>query len=102
MTSKQNDLDQLRSAEDIAIDVLAWLAGEPDLMARFLALTGLTADTLRRASTDPAFFGGLLDFLMDHEPTLLAYCAARDRRPEDVARAHRVLAGPPGLDTNDL
>ncbi len=84
------------------MDVLTWLADEPDMMGRFLALTGMTADTLRRSAREPGFHLALLDFLMDHEPTLIAYCEATHTAPEDIVRAHRALSGPPGLDTNSF
>ncbi|MGG7518056.1 DUF3572 domain-containing protein [Allorhizobium undicola] len=87
-------------AEKLAIAVLAWLAGEPDMMGRFLALTGVEPQQLRSAMTQPAFLGGLLDFLMQHEPSLLAFCAASDTKPESVmaAWAHYVK---PGLDSGE-
>jgi hypothetical protein len=103
MPTKQNDRADLDAGgEAVAIDVLTWLAGEPEMMGRFLALTGLTADGLRRAAGEPGFFAGLLDFVMGHEPTLIAFCDATSTPPERVQRAHRLLSGPPGLDTNSL
>lgn len=103
MKPKQNDSAELgNTAEATAIDVLTWLAGEPELMGRFLSLTGMTVATLRESSTSPGFFAAILDFLMNHEPTLIAYCEATGTPPETIVRAHRALSGPPGLDTNNL
>jgi hypothetical protein len=82
------------AAEETAVSVLGWLAGEPDLLSRFLALTGIRTDQLRRAADEPDFLAGLLDFLMEHEPTLMAYCAATGSKPEDVAGAARVFSRP--------
>ncbi len=82
------------SADETAVAVFTWLAGEPDLMSRFLALSGVEANALRHAVNDPGFLAGLLDFLMNHEPTLMAFCAATDTKPEDVVRAHRHFSGP--------
>ncbi|MBW3098906.1 DUF3572 domain-containing protein [Pseudohoeflea coraliihabitans] len=79
--------------QEIAISVLAWLADEPDLLGRFLDLSGLTTDTMRQAAREPGFMAGVLHFLMAHEPTLMQYCAASGTRPESVALAHRALAG---------
>jgi hypothetical protein len=36
----------MADAEETAIAVLVWLAGEPELMGRFLALTGLEASAI--------------------------------------------------------
>lgn len=76
----------------LAIAILTWLAREPEMMGRFLSLSGLTADGLRQASREPGFFPGLIAFLANHEPTLLAFCEATDTQPETVAAAARRLA----------
>lgn len=97
--SAQSKLDRA-AARDVATDVLTWLAGEPDLIARFLSLTGLTVDTLRQSAASDGFHLALLDFLMGHEPTLIQFCEATGTPPERIGDAHRALAGRPGLDTN--
>ena len=84
----------MTSPDDIAIAILGWLAGEPDLLGRFMAITGADTTTLRSMAGDPGFMAGLVDFLMSHEPTLLAFCAATDIKPEEVVRAHQMLSGP--------
>jgi hypothetical protein len=84
----------LTRAEETAIAVLTWLANEPELLGRFLALTGTDASSLRHAAADPGFLAGVVDFLIGHEPTLLSFCAATGTPPEDVVRAHMVLSGP--------
>jgi hypothetical protein len=103
LPSKQNDSHKVSPLpEETAVSVLVWMAEEPEMMGRFLALTGLTADSLRRAAGEPGFHLGVLDFLMGHEPTLLQFCAATGTRPETVMRAHAALDGPPGLGTSDF
>lgn len=88
----------MKSADEIAIDILAWLAGEPELLSRFLALTGTEPGALRTAITEPGFLGGLIAFLMDHEPTLLAFCEATCTAPQDVVSAHMALSGHSGFE----
>jgi hypothetical protein len=83
----------MADAEETAIAVLVWLAGEPELMGRFLALTGLEASNLRDAAQEPGFLGGVLGFLMNHEPTLMDFCAATGTKPETVTRAFQALGG---------
>lgn len=78
--------------QDIAISVLTWLAGEPDLLGRFLALSGLEASGLRQAAQEPGFMAGVLNFLMGHEPTLMQFCQATGTEPEHVSRAFKVLS----------
>ena len=81
-------------AEETAIAVLGWLAGEPDMLGRFLALSGTRPDQLRQSVGDPAFMAGMFDFLMAHEPSLLAFCAATGTEPEAVVRASHHYTGP--------
>jgi len=82
--------------QETAIAVLGWLANEPDMFGRFLARTGVEPAQVRNAINDPAFLAGMLDFLMAHEPTLLAFCAASNIPPETVAAASAHFS-PPGL-----
>lgn len=79
--------------QEIAIAVLGWLANEPDMFGRFLALTGMEPTQLRHAVNEPSFLGGLLDFLMNHEPSLMAFCAASDTPPEAVMAASAHFSG---------
>ena len=81
-------------AEEVAGTVLGWLAGEPDMLSRFLALSGMQAQQLRDAVDDPQFLAGMIDFLMAHEPTLMAFCEATDTKPEAVAAASHYYSGP--------
>lgn len=81
-------------AEEIAGTVLGWLAGEPDMLGRFLALSGVQPQHLRGAVQDPQFLAGMIDFLMSHEPTLLAFCEATGTKPEDVAAAAHYYTKP--------
>ena len=83
-------------AETTAVAVLSWLAGEPELLSRFLALTGVDPSDLRAAAASRGFLAGLVEFLMGHEPTLMAFCAATGTKPEAVVRAHARLGGAHG------
>ena len=80
-------------AERVAIAALAYLAGDEELMGRFLAVTGLEASGLRAAAADPGFLAGVLDFLLGHEPDAVAFAAEHSLPPEDVMRARATLAG---------
>ncbi len=61
-------------AQAVAIDALGFLAADQELLERFLDLTGLRADEIRVAATQPGFLVGVLDFVLAHEPTLIAFC----------------------------
>ncbi|MBB4066704.1 DUF3572 domain-containing protein [Gellertiella hungarica] len=90
-------IDKVDPAE-LAVAILGWLANEPDMLSRFLALSGLGPHDLRPAMADPGFHAGLLDFIMQHEPTLVAFAAASGYTPEQIADAWHRISGP-GLDS---
>ena len=61
-------------AEILALEALAWLAGRPEDIGRFLNISGLEAADLRCAAGHPELLGSLLDFLLMNEPLLLDFC----------------------------
>lgn len=80
-------------AEALAIEALIWLTQEPELMSRFLTLTGIDASAIRDAAREPGFLGGILQFLLAHEPTLMRFCEATQNEPSSIAFAARELPG---------
>jgi hypothetical protein len=80
-------------AEAIAIGALGHIAADPDTLGRFLALTGLGPETLRRAAADPAFLARVLDYVAEDEKLLLAYASASGHAPESILAAHHALGG---------
>ena len=75
----------------LAIDILAFLAGRPEALARFLSLVGIGPATLRTAASDPAFLAGVVDHLLGNEALLLDYAQHAGVPPETIARARRAL-----------
>jgi hypothetical protein len=88
------------SPQDTAVAVLGWLASEPEMFGRFLALTGVEPSQVRGLINDSGFLAGMLDFLMQHEPTLMAFCEASGTSPEAVAAASAHFS-PPGLSSGE-
>lgn len=78
-------------AEAIAIQALSFIASDPELLPRFLAITGIEAPQVRQAAREPGFLAGVLQFLLAHEPTLMAFSEANSLAPREVAAAHRAL-----------
>jgi hypothetical protein len=70
---------------------LAYIAGDGDLLDRFLALSGLDLEGLKARAQDPTLLGAVLDFLLAHEPDLLAFAADSQIKPESVAQARQKL-----------
>ena len=91
MNSNRSKSHNQLETETLSADILGWIAADETQMSRFLALYGLTADTLQQAAAEPGFHAGVLGFLMSHEPTLIAYCTDRDYSPERVAEIWQLL-----------
>jgi hypothetical protein len=80
-----------QSAEDIVASVLAFLASEPERLARFFILTGLRVDTIRAVSRTPGFAASVLDYVLADEKLLLAFASGAEIRPEELAHVRRNL-----------
>jgi hypothetical protein len=80
-------------AETIAITALGFIAGDAELLPRFLAITGIETTTIREAAREPGFLAGVLDFLLAHEPSLIRFATETRTDPALVAEARRMLAG---------
>lgn len=82
-------------AEAMAVAALAFLAAEPERLARFLALAGIAGADIRRAAREPGFLAAVMEHLMGDEALLLAFAGEQDVKPETVVRAaHALGAGP--------
>lgn len=81
------------AAETIALGALSFIVAEDDLRDRFLALSGMDSDSMRQRISDPVFLVSILDFLIAHEPDLIAFATAQDIAPDLVVKAWRQLGG---------
>jgi uncharacterized protein DUF3572 len=82
------------AAETLAVQAFTYLAGDPDRLGRFLALTGIGPERIRAAAAEPGFFAGVLDHIMSDEALLLGFADHAGIDPATVARARAVLGGP--------
>ncbi|MGN6467752.1 MAG: DUF3572 domain-containing protein [Rhizobiaceae bacterium] len=78
-------------AESIAISALGFIAGDAELLPRFLAITGIEATSIRQAAREPGFLAGVLDFLLAHEPSLMRFATETGTDPSLLAAARRDL-----------
>ena len=81
------------AASALAITALGYLAADPEHLGRFLALTGIGPDEIRKAAAEPGFLAGVLDYVAGDEALLRAVAAHADVAPEDVDKARQVLCG---------
>ena len=78
-------------AEEIAVAALGFVAADPALLARFLSITGIDPQAIRKAAGEPGFLAGVLQFVIAHEPTLIAFAENAAIDPASVAQAMRNL-----------
>ena len=81
------------AAETIAVQALAFLAGEPQRFARFLALTGIELDRFAPSADSPDFLAAVLSHLTSDESLLLIFAAETHLAPETIAPALAILQG---------
>lgn len=81
------------AALEMAITALAFIAGAPEELSRFLALAGIEPGAIRTAAREPGFLGGVLAYIAGNERTLLAFAAQAGIAPEEVEKARIVLTG---------
>jgi hypothetical protein len=92
--ARTSDRDEGRrqAAEEFAIAALGFIAGEPERLGRFLALTGIGPESIRAAARAPNFLLGVLDHVASEESLLLAFAEHAGIDPAEVARARDALA----------
>lgn len=79
-------------AEALALQALHYISAQPERISRFLALSGLEVQDLRRAAAAPEFLAGVLDHLISDEALLLEFAADAGIEPQRAAAAQRRLA----------
>jgi hypothetical protein len=90
---KSRSAQSREAAEALAIQVLAFIAEEPDRLGAFLAASGIGPDAIRDAAREPGFLAGVLDHMLGDESLLLAFADSAGLDPASIARARRAMAG---------
>jgi hypothetical protein len=80
------------SAKTVAIDALAFIAGDIERLSRFLALTGINPESVRDAAREPNFLLGVLDYLAGDDHLLRQFADQCEIAPEIVVKAREILA----------
>ena len=82
-----------QTAETVALQALAWLAGNEDLLPVFLNASGASVDDLREGALRPEFLGSVLDFLLMDDAWIIAFCTEAGLPYEAPMRARAGLPG---------
>ena len=89
--SDQPNPSPIEAHETMALQALAFLASDPQRLADFVALTGITPEDLRRRAGEHDLMLAALEQLLQDEAHLLMFCANAGIAPQDIARAHASL-----------
>lgn len=85
--------DAQNTAETLALQCLAWLVGNEELLPVFLGSTGASETDLREQAQDPTFLGAVLDFVMMDDAWVVAFCDTNDLAYDAPMRARTALPG---------
>lgn len=83
----------MQDAEVIALKALGFLASDEDRLGRFMGLTGLTPEAIRKGAREAAFLGGVLDHVLADQTLLLVFAEGEGVSPDVVVKARRKLPG---------
>ena len=78
-------------AETLALSALAVALTDERRAQRFLDLSGIDTEDLRRRAGEPVLLAALLRFLEAHEPDLIAVAGAIGVKPEELVAAREEL-----------
>jgi hypothetical protein len=77
----------------LALAALAATLGQERRAQRFLDLTGIGTDELRRRAAEPALLCALISFLEAHEPDLTSVSEELGVAPDKLVQARREIEG---------
>ncbi|WP_224815536.1 DUF3572 domain-containing protein [Hasllibacter sp. MH4015] len=80
-------------AEARALTVLAWLAGDEDLLPVFMNATGTSEADMRLRAGDPDFLAAMMEFLLMDDRWVLDASAATGIPAQDFAMIRAALPG---------
>ena len=78
-------------AETLALSALAATLTDERRARRFLDLSGIDTEDLRRRASEPSLLAALLRFLEAHEPDLIDVAEAIGVRPRELVAAREEL-----------
>ncbi len=78
-------------AETMALNMIAFLMADEERADGFFGTTGLSPDDLRAGVGQPAFLGGVMDYLLEREDLLVSFCEDNKIDPMQPMRIRQIL-----------
>lgn len=81
------------ASETLALNALAWLVSQDDLLPVFLGASGVSESDLKTRAQDPVFLASILDFMLMDDAWIIAFCDSAQIGYEAPMRARAYLPG---------
>lgn len=81
------------TAQTIALQALAWLVANEDLLPVFLGSTGASEADIRARAAEPDFLASVLDFIVMDDAWVIAFCDTQGIAYDQVVQAREILSG---------
>ena len=81
------------NAETFALNALAWIMGQDDMVGVFLGSTGASIDDLKNNAANPEFLGAVLDFVLMDDAWVIQLSQDMGTPADHVMQARAVLPG---------
>ncbi len=82
-----------QAAQTLALNVLSWLLGQDELIGAFLNASGAQPQDMAALAQTPMFQGAVLDFLMEDDSRIMAFCDAHSMPYTAIQTARAALPG---------
>ncbi len=84
---------QPEAAQVVALQALGWIAANDEVFPQFLAASGANLTDLRARAIDPVFLASVLDFLLQDDRWVIAFCDAEGQAYLAPQAARAALPG---------
>ena len=81
------------AAETLALKALGHIAADEECFARFLRISGLQLDDLRRRAAEPELLAAVVDFMLSDEELCESFLTAEQLEAQELHSARRALPG---------
>ncbi len=80
-------------AETLALKALIFLAQSPDELGRFVTVSGILPDDLRRRAGDPEVLAAVMDFILADDARVMGLCESLETNTRLLHLARQALPG---------
>ncbi|MBL9050121.1 MAG: DUF3572 domain-containing protein [Tabrizicola sp.] len=84
---------QPEAAQVLALEALGWIAADDEVFPLFVAATGANLGALQAQASDPDFLAAVLDFLLQDDRWVVAFCDAQGHPYTAPQSARAALPG---------